>query len=680
MPRNVVAVCLRWLLPAGLLALALAAAGPAWSLDFPGRDPGAAEAKRESRRIALQNALISVAWDVAGTLRLAEIVDRTTGATLSAAPAAEIEVRATDGSTGKWPLGLVVSPVVERIAGEARSASVAGRRAGYRIRATLASRDGRLQARWQAILRDGSNYVRVWLDLEPQGAGLPDGEIRALEVADVEGRTEGIVDGAPVVAGDFFLACEHPMAANTGGREGIACRVGSFGPLVPGRPCRRSWVIGVAPPGQMRRAFACYLERERPRSYRPLLHYNSWYDLAWVDRKMDEAQCVAVIRQLGRHLVEERGVTVDSYVFDDGWDDNRTLWRFHAGFPRGFTPLDAAARDYHGAVGVWLSPWGGYAAAREERLKYGRSQGFETNSRGFALAGTRYYGRFREVCAEMIRKYHVNYFKFDGIAQGIAAKGAGAALAGDVEALLRLLADLREIRPDLFLNVTTGTWPSPFWLLWADSTWRNGDDMGFFGAGSKRQQWITYRDMIAYQWIVRRSPLYPLNSLMTQGIAQARLGTAAELGNDLGQWKAEVRSFFASGTQLQELYVTPQMLTPPMWDALAEAALWARRRTESLVDVHWVGGDPGHGEPYAMASWSPSIATLSLRNPADKPATMTIDLAQAFQLPAGARQEYRLASPWQDTSRAPLVLRAGEPHRFTLAPLEVLVFDATPVR
>ena len=53
-------------------------------------------------------------------------------------------------------------------------------------------------------------------------------------------------------------------------------------------------------------------------------------------------------------------------------------------------------------MGVWLSPWGGYGEAQEQRLKYGRTQGFETNARGFSLAGPKYYARFRQVCLEMI--------------------------------------------------------------------------------------------------------------------------------------------------------------------------------------------------------------------------------------------------------------------------------------
>ena len=64
-----------------------------------------------------------------------------------------------------------------------------------------------------------------------------------------------------------------------------------------------------------------------------------------------------------------RGVTLDSFLFDDGWDDTSKLWQFHAGFPDGFTPLKEAAAKFGAAPGVWLSPWGGYGAPRAARLE-----------------------------------------------------------------------------------------------------------------------------------------------------------------------------------------------------------------------------------------------------------------------------------------------------------------------
>jgi len=51
-----------------------------------------------------------------------------------------------------------------------------------------------------------------------------------------------------------------------------------------------------------------------------------------------------------------------------------------------------------------------------------------------------------------------------------------------------------------------------------------------------------------------------------------------------GDFRNEVRSYFGSGTQLQEMYITPSLLTEGDWDALAEAAKWSRRNASTLVD------------------------------------------------------------------------------------------------
>ena len=205
-------------------------------------------------------------------------------------------------------------------------------------------------------LRDASNYIRQRWTVASQGAASPvrlelfDGVYP--QIVNPPARVAGEVDGSPVVAGPFFVAVEHPMATARVEGERIRCGVGVW--EKPGVACRRSLVVGVAPPGQMRRGFLHYLERERPRPYAPFLHYNSWYDIAWGDRKMNEGQCLAVIDLFGRELIQKRGGKLDSLVFDDGWDDNRSLWRFHSGFPRGFTPLARCcgcvgrSRGHHG--------------------------------------------------------------------------------------------------------------------------------------------------------------------------------------------------------------------------------------------------------------------------------------------------------------------------------------------
>jgi len=141
---------------------------------------------------------------------------------------------------------------------------------------------------------------------------------------------------------------------------------------------------------------------------------------------------------------------------------------------RGFT--------FSSHVGVWLSPFGGYPC-REYRMKYGCKLGFETYGAygsGLTLAGPRYFARVLAACQGMIDQFDVNYFKFDGFGAGNSQLGA-LDRASDVEALLDVIARLRRNKPDVFINPSTGSWPSPFWLRYADSLWRQGDDMGFAG-------------------------------------------------------------------------------------------------------------------------------------------------------------------------------------------------------
>jgi len=269
----------------------------------------------------------------------------------------------------------------------------------------------------------------------------------------------------------------------------------------------------------------------------------------------------------------------------------------------------------------------------------------------------------------------LNYFKFDGI--GTTGRPAGPApeFASDMEALMQLIGDLRGAKPDVFINITSGMWTSPFWLWYGDSVWRSGRDWGTYGAGSQRQQQVTYRDNETYHNVVQRSPLHPLNSLMTQGIMFAKHG----LPDEAAYLVDDIYAFFASGTDCQELYITPSMMAPSDWDALAEAAKWSRDNSDVLVDTHWVGGDPAEGEIYGWASWSPRKGILSFRNPSDKAGRITIDIGKTFELPEGAPQTYSLHSPWKDDADKPaIIVTAGKTHTFELKPFEVSVFDATP--
>ena len=295
------------------------------------------------------------------------------------------------------------------------------------------------------------------------------------------------------------------------------------------------------------------------------------------------------------------------------------------------------------------------------------------------MAGKNYYARFHEICAEMITKYGANFFKFDGMGPGNNSIG-GEEFLGDIEALMGLTDALRELDPELYISATTGTWCTPYFLWHADNTWRSADDMGFSGKGSKRQQWINYRDTHTFRNVVLQGPLYPLNSLMTQGIVHGTHGSAALMDDNLKEFADEVWSFFGSGTNLQKLYITPQRLTNEQWDILAAGAKWSRANADVLVDTHWVGGDPGKDQVYGWASWTPRKGILVLRNPDDKPASISIDIGTAFELLPNALQKYRLISPTPGPEQTVSVeVASGSPYIFQLEAFQTVVYDAEPL-
>jgi len=564
--------------------------------------------------------------------------------------------------------GLIANPAASRFS---------ERLPGTELIADLEAPDGTVRAEWRAILRDGSRYVRQEVMLTAEKSVLPLKGVLLLEMPVADARPTGTVEGCPVVTDTMFFGAEHPLSINRGEMGFVRCFLPRGAVLQPGESFTCSSVIGFLSKGQTRREFLAYLERERAHPYRTFLHYNSWYDLGYFN-KFDEKGAVNVINTFGEELVRKRGVKVNSFLFDDGWDDNKTLWHFNNGFPDGFTPVSAAAEKYGAEPGIWLSPWGGYGEPHLERIKYGRQEGFEIRDGNFSMAGPKYYQRFRSLCLDVMQKYGINQFKFDGI--GVSDSNDPTADRRDFEAMLCLIAELRAIKPDIYINQTTGTWPSPFWLLHADSIWRGGDDHSFVpGSEPERQRWITYRDNDVHDEVVGRSELYPLNSLMLHGIIYARFADGLR-SDPSNAFRSEVRDYFGCGTQLQEMYITPSLLTSSNWDDLAQAANWSRANADTLVDTHWIGGSPIDREVYGWAAWSPTKGILTLRNPASHPAHIHIDAAKAFQLPEDASKKYSLVCPFPDEHLDLTTLTAGEPADFNLEPLQVLVVEALPVK
>jgi len=661
------------------IARALRHACAAFLLTATSAPSRAAQLSGPSVGFPLQNSSISAIFGFApgGHLHSISVTDIRSRAQLH--PSELFEIIFQDGRTVPASQFSITTGLHNGVITPVTTASRAAERiAAKTLCAGLLSPDHSLAVDWCAILRDGTNYMRQEVTLSAPGKGVAVNiaEVRLFDYASSQAKVVGAVPGSPIVDGNFFLGFESPLSVSTAENGRAIALLKRTLPLEAGQSITYSSVIGVTAPGQLRRDFLSYLELERAHPYRTFLHYNNWYDTG---NQSDEISALDRVHAFGEELVRKRRVTMNSFLFDDGWDDTHSIWQFNSRFPDKFTTIRAAAATYGFNIGVWLSPWGGYGQDKKDRIAAGEKAGFETVKGGFALSGPKYYARFQQVCLDMISNYGVNQFKFDGTGN-VSSVFPGSLFDSDFSAAIHLIERLRQQQPDIFINLTTGTWPSPFWVRTADSIWRGGDDHNFSGVGIDRQKWITYRDQQLYKNIVLGGPLYPINSLMLHGVIYG--DRAHNLTTDPGNaFTDEVHDYFGEGTQLQELYITPARLTSANWDALAESAKWSRANADVLVDTHWIGGNPLQLQVYGFASWTPRKGILVLRNPLDKPQTISIDVAKTFELPTGAPGAYRAHSPWAaDKSAADSILLAGHTHTFTLQPFEVITLEALPVK
>lgn len=406
-----------------------------------------------------------------------------------------------------------------------------------------------------------------------------------------------------------------------------------------------SAVVGVVAPEQQRRSVACYVERERAVPWRSFPNYNSWFELN-INRNNDQNyttnmninQCVDVVGQWDKNLYKKYGANISAFLWDDGWDLYGT-WDFNPNFPNGFSEVDEAARAMNTGIGAWLGPVGGYGRSGNYRRSYWSDKG------GMQLSNPDYYKVFLDQCTFMINNYDFRFFKFDGISALFSATGPDPNNEEGAEAIIDIEQKLREIKPDIFLNTTVGTWASPFWYSVSDCTWRQEADYGKTGNNSiDREQWITYRDRLVYQNYVKNSPLCPVNSIMTHGLILTTHENPCKYSQDYDAVLREMRCAFVCGSSMVELYTDYPLMNSikgdgvrgKLWEDMAECIFWHQNNADVLPDAHWVGGNPWTGskhEVYGWASWNGTKATLALRNGANAAQTFKTTLRKALDIP-----------------------------------------------
>ena len=550
--------------------------------------------------------------------------------------------------------------------GEDPSAATASLRyAGKALEARFTYGD--LSITWRAVLRDGSHYLRTEMDIKAARDLSMKGIVAmnylvaknsAYTAPEVVGNTRGAI----LASNHIFAGLETPMGLNSSKDEGNATHIEGLWrrntTLKAGKTWNISSVVGLVAPNQLRRSFLAYSERERAVAWRPYPVYISWYELN-IDRNnapapsykgnMTVEQCADVVSHWKTHFYDKYQMAPKAFVWDDGWDQYGT-WTFNPNFPNGFDEPANEAKQMGTGIGAWLGPVGGYGQSGEYRRAYWRSKG------GMQLSNEDYYNFFIRCCTNMIDRYDFRFFKFDGISAQASAIGPDEGTRGEenAEAIISIERAVRQKRPDIFLNTTVGTWASPFWFHFTDAVWRQEGDYGEAGdQGTDRERWITYRDRLVYQNFIQRSPVCPINTLMTHGFILSRWGAVSK-NMDYDGIVREMRCAFACGSGMVELYNDYKLMDEikdnqgnagALWKDLAECIKWQQEQADVLPDAHWVGGNPWDGKKanvYGWAAWNGKKSVLTLRNPSASAQSFTTTLREALDIPAYVRGKITL--------------------------------------
>ncbi|TAN13494.1 MAG: hypothetical protein EPN37_13525 [Chitinophagaceae bacterium] len=447
--------------------------------------------------------------------------------------------------------------------------------------------------------------------------------------------------------GGVFFGVEYP-AATTEATEAndhqfhVNCRE-IIGAVVKNNWVNSQWIVeGLAPDHYVRKWFFNYLPDIKYTSDRPYALYNSWYDLrspAFKDvapeHIMNEKNIMTIIREFKKNMIEPYGIHLDAFVLDDGWDKHHSDWELRKStFPHGLKPVSDELKTLSTTLGIWYGPTGGYSF-RQDRIDWMHDHGYEvTGNDMMCIAGQKYSALFKERTTRMVRQDGVGYFKWDGIQFSCSDPSHGHPTGyysrrAILDSVFSDCEAVRAINPDVYLNITSGTWLSPWWLEHANQIWMQGFDYGFADIPSvnQRDASMTYKDIVLYNDFHNLDDWFPVSNLMTHGIIKGALNEIGGADDPLNKFTDDAMFYFGRGVTMYELYISPDLLNKGEWNALSKSLKWAENRFPVLDHTFMTGGNPAKGQAYGYVHYTGNKGIIAVRNPEIKKQDIQIKLS-----------------------------------------------------
>ncbi len=501
--------------------------------------------------------------------------------------------------------------------------------------------------------------------------------------------------------GGAFLGTEWPAATNTMVPAGCgAFKLECYEDLeipVTKDGASGAWTIAaVTPQPYVRLWFDRYLDDIRVAPLKPYLLYNSWYDLRSRDYVkehltgeerdvMTSANILRVARDFQTKFCGPYSIPLDAFVLDDGWDIYESDWQLRGPeFPGGLHHVDDELQKMGTTLGIWFGPTGGYSY-RQRRIDWMQQHGYEVTANNMlCVGGAKYHDLLKRRNLDLIREHGVGYFKWDGVQFACNAEGHGhpiglASRRAVLENVIDLSRTMREANPDIYLNITSGTWLSPWWLMIANQIWMQGYDYGYADVPSltDRDAAMTYRDHVLYDDFAAQDCWFPLSNLMTHGIIKGYLERLGGEVDPLDKFTDDVVLYFARGVSMWELYVSPNLLTDGEFQAIAETVRWAKDRFAILQHTVMIGGEPAEGAAYGYAHYLGERGIIAARNPGLEKTTLTVVLEAGHGLAPSAVDLIALRT-YPTIGADATRYAAGDTLRITLRPCETQIIEVMP--
>ncbi len=514
--------------------------------------------------------------------------------------------------------------------------------------------------------------------------------------------------GQPVVLRNkqsgFFSGLEYPIASNTFRKSSAGESIFKAGvevgqKITAAGICSPWQVLALTPPHFEHLWFNRYLDGQRVAPVRPYVLYNSWYDLRSPAFKnipkqniMNETNIMRIIDLIEKNFVQKNGIHLDAFVLDDGWDVYASDWKLRpAQFPHGLTPISRRLQKMGTNLGLWFGPTGGYSF-RMRRIRWMASHGYEViaghsdrNHAMMCVAGRHYSQLLKKRTTDFVQKDGVAFFKWDGIQFSCSEADHGHPVGlysrrAVMDTVIALCKAVRQANPHVFLNITSGTWLSPWWVKYANQIWMQGGDYGYsdLPSISRRDAAITYRDNTLFRDFNVHHFYFPIANLMTHGIIKGQLQKLGGEREPIDKFTDNALLYFARGVSMWELYISPDILSEAEWKAIAQSMKWARDNFNILKQTFMIGGNPSKGSAYAYVHFNGLHGIVAARNPFIRSQTVTVPLSDTLGLSETARNlvleqiyPYRWISP--------RLYKAGERITLLVAGYETAIYRIFPL-